>query len=464
MRHKPSIPSAYEPYSRDYIEGIPARRLTLAGRGVYLALCLLCTFTLTIGTVGGILKPAQFWILALDVALCIYLSALFRSNARVLFLIHPIIIVIASQLFTTSFLLLGDGPSYEAVVRQYVDTSTASFQIGPLLRQFGLLDFFKYASLGVVPIYLVPDYLFSERSGDIYYLWQNTFHIALTALVVTLARHWDAIEERHLLPMALFAAVSPSVFDILTIPTRHGVTFFGVFLFFVSYLAVCRSFTAGRLAALTMAVLAILISKAPLLLPVLVFMLADHVLISRTDFTWRNAVMVGGALVSAVLLSGFFVEKTISYFQTISMTGAATFSYTTQLPLIGPIFKYLYAILAPFPWSKARIFVSTGVGYGGNWLLFAMHIASGLIGLYLFMVVIARARVLISADRGLKRSVAYGLIMSLSILAGATGFSGYLSIYYPFLAPLFAHRELQISLLFPVLFAATLEIFMLVAG
>ena len=74
-----------------------------------------------------------------------------------------------------------------------------------------------------------------------------------------------------------------------------------------------------------------------------------------------------------------------------------------------------------------------------------------------------RARTLWTAEPDLKRCVAFGLIMSLSILQGATGFHVYILIYFPFLAPLFAYRQLLVSPLLPIGFVLVLEGVMAVA-
>lgn len=425
---------------------------------------LLVSAAVVVGGVTGLLQPAAFWLLAIDCALCVFLSALFQSRFRVLFWLHPVIIIVSSTLFTKSFLTIGDGAAYESVVRSYLDTSTANLHFGFLIQAFGVLGFFKHASLGVAPIFLIPEYFFDDPGHEIYYLWQNVFHVGLISFVVGLARVWNAVDERYLLPMALFAAVSPAFFELASTPTRHMVTFFGVFLFFVAYKALDRAITPGRLLGLGVAVLAILISKAPLLLPALVFVLADRLLVTRARFDWRALALVVASLAAFVVLGDFFVETTLSYLDKTAKEGAATFSWLTQIPLIGVPVKYVYAILSPFPWWKAANAVNRGAEYGGNWLVFAMHVASGLMGCYIFFLISIRGRRLLRSNLELKRSLIFGLIMSSSIIGGATGFTTYLLIFYPFLAPVLAYRDLQISPLLPIVFVAMLELFMLLYG
>jgi hypothetical protein len=88
-----------------------------------------------------------------------------------------------------------------------------------------------------------------------------------------------------------------------------------------------------------------------------------------------------------------------------------------------------------------------------------MHVLSTLTGLYLFFIVILKWRAILSSDIKLKQLVAFTLIMSLSILKGSTGFHGYLSIYFPMLAPLFTIKQLQINPMLPIYFVIILEVF-----
>ncbi len=149
-----------------------------------------------------------------------------------------------------------------------------------------------------------------------------------------------------------------------------------------------------------------------------------------------------GAIGASFILSDS-LEATIIAYEQIAESGAATFGGLVQWPVIGWVVKYVYAILAPFPWSEAPLFIDWN--YGGNTLLFLMHVLSALSGLYLFLVMIIKYRLIIDSDVGLKKMIIYGLIMSLSILKGSTGFHTYLLIYFPFLAPLFGIKQFRIN-------------------
>lgn len=396
----------------------------------------------------------HFAVLVVDVLFCAYLVSLFRKKYRYLFFLHPLILSISSQLFSTPFLESGDGEAYQAVVAQYLNTRDFIFDASGLLSNLGILEFFKYATLGVVPTYAVPEFFFGNPDDTVYYLWQGTFHVILSALVIMLARIWQVLDGKYLLSMALFAVISPSFFDLGSAPTRHVVTFFGVFLLLVTHLAVVQRLTVTRAIWFAVAAMMVIISKTPLLLPYMIFVAIDLFFIQRIKLN-VTAVLLASVLALGILLMGAYLyEATLAYEET-AKGGAATFSGLTQLPLVGWVVKYVYALLAPFPWSEASLFIATI--YAGNGLLFFMHTLSSLIGIYLFLVIILKWRAIWASDIELKQMIAYGVIMSLSILKGAVGFHTYLLIYFPMLAPLLTVRRFRINPLMPIGIVFSLE-------
>ncbi len=398
-------------------------------------------------------------ILITDLIFCIYLTTLFKSKYRYLFLLHPVILLIASQLYVTPFLDGGDGPAYAAVVAGYIDSSTMGVRLDDLLGYFDLFSLFQNASFGVAPGYVVPEYFFASPADAVYYLWQGTFHVILSTVAITMARLWQAVSDKYLFAMALFAVVSPSFFDLGAVPTRHIVTFISVFFLFIAYVAINQRLSASRLIGLIVGIVLVMISKAPLLLPFFLFVFVDKILLSEASLS-RRLLMLGALTgVGMVLAGGYFLDIFVAY-QEIATTGAATFSDYTQLPLVGWVVKYVYALLSPFPWSEAPYFIANN--YGGNWLLFVMHVLSSLMGLYLFLIMLVHVRSVFYYDPELTRLLVYGLIMSLSILRAATGFHMYLLIYFPFFAPLLAIKKYRVNLIVPLGFVISLEAFILV--
>lgn len=401
-------------------------------------------------------------LLLANVILCLLLVFLIPSKARWLVLAYPVIISISSQLFVTPFTELGDGPAYDAVVRQYFDTLTGVFDWNAWVFQDDILANFKNASFGILPFYYIPERLFVSPSPSDYYLWQSAIHIGLVGIILVLIRFWRVLEKRHFVPMVLFSAIGPSFLDLGAAPTRHVFTFFGVFLFFVSYMALQRALTPGKIIAISASVLIILISKAPLMLPALIFVLLDLLVLNR-HVSKFNLLYIGSALVLGFAYLGrFLFTQTGNYLTGIAIDDVGGMGYLTKVPIIGPIAKFVFALLAPFPWSKAGYFIE--FTYGGNWLLFLVHVGSSLFGIYFFITIALRWRALIShPDMELRQILSYGCIMSLSILAGATAFHVYLLIYFPFFAVLLSYPKLGVHPVMPILAVGALELAMAIA-
>jgi len=396
-------------------------------------------------------------ILVLDLLFCGYLISIFKNKYRFLFMLHPVILAISSQLYTMPFLLTGDGEVWVEVIGNYLDIRTFEFHGNELISDHGLLTFFKSASLGIVPIYAVPEFFFQNPEDAIYYLWQGTFHVFLSGLVVTLAQSWRVLERKYLFSVALFTVIGPSFFDLGVAPTRHILTFFGVYLLLVTHLAVMQRFTLSRLVWYAIAVAVILICKMPLLVPYFIFVLIDMFYIRPFKLKSRNVMLLGIFVLALALMWDTFFEVVVVYNE-ISKTGAG-FSGVNELPIIGWIEKYIYALLSPFPWLKSYSHIE-GI-YSGNWFLFFMHTLSAITGVYLFFVVFLKWRAILSSDIQLKQLVAFALIMSLSILKGTTGFHSYILIYFPMLVPLLTIKQFRINPMLPIGFIIFLEVIML---
>lgn len=408
-------------------------------------------------------ETPRIGILLADATLCLLLAISIRSRFSGLFLLHPALILFSSILFSEPFTSLGDGEAYDAVVKQYIDTSTGTLILTSWVFENDIFSVLKTASFGILPTIFIPEYIFGSSDHEVYYLWQATFHTALVSVAVTLARVWRALDMRHLTPIALYSVMGPSFFDLGATPTRHFVTYFGMLLFLVSYLAIRNRFSLGRALGMTSAISVILLSKAVLIGLVLVFVLTDQFLLSRKQKKATSLLFKGVAIAGVLASWGFMVEKSQQYSSGIATEGAATFGYLANIPLVGIVFKFIFALLSPFPWRKAGFFIETT--YGGNWLLFLSHVGSSLFGTYLFVLLLLRWRSLLRHPNvELRIILLFGVVMSLSILGGATGFHTYLLIYFPFLSTVLAWPKLKIPALLPFTFVAFVEASMLVVG
>lgn len=397
-------------------------------------------------------------IVGLDVFLCLYIMSMFREKMSVFFMLHPIILIIISSYYLSSFLDIGDGPSYYAVVHQYFDSNTMRFQGYHIYEAYGLLGFFKYANLGAVPVIILPEYIYGNISDKVYYLWQGLINLFFVVLVVRIVLDWRVYKKKEVLIMALFSAVSPSFFDLGGALTRHIITFFGIFLLFFTHHALVKRITFERLFWYVISFVVVLVSKAPLLLPYLIYVILDILYLRKGGFDKIKMTQLVVILFMIIYLGEYLFETTNLYLDGTANTGAATFSGLTRIPIIGWIVKYVYALLSPFPWSKYVLYLKDL--YAGNVLLFVMHVMSALTGMYLFVIILFRWKSINNSDYWFKSIVYYPLVMSTSILAGSTGFHTYLLIYFPILSPLILYKEYRMNLLIPIAIIALLEAFM----
>ena len=398
-------------------------------------------------TLTGVPEASIF---AVDLLFCAYLSSLFRKKIRYVFLLHPFILLFSDLFYSAPFLELGDGGDYQLVVAQYGDFGGFS----SIFESLTILDALKYMSLGVAPIFDVPPYLYGAPDSGVYYLWQGCFYVMLVAACVTLAKSWRVISSEYLLLIALFSVVSPSFYDMGVAPTRHFVTYISVFLFYVSFVATYQKFSLFRLICVIFSLILVVVSKFPLIIPILIFSVYYAFFEQGVVSTSKKLLVILALIGSLAIGYDSFIAKLIEYSE-ISSIGAASFSGLVGIPVLGIFFKYLYALLAPFPWQNAMAYIDTI--YGGNGFLFFMHMLSSLSGIYFFARLILYGKPLLTGYPAIRPPIVYGLIMSASILFGATGFHVYLLIYFPFFAPLLAVKRYQISIMFPVFFVILVE-------
>ncbi len=400
-----------------------------------------------------------FSIFIVDLFFCLYLCSIFTHKLRYVFLLHPFFLWISGQLFSVPFIELGDGPAYKFVINNYINDPDMLVSTSVSM---GMIETFKYASLGIAPVFGIPEYFYGAPESNVYFLWQGCFHIILVAACVTLAKVWRVVRDEYLFVVALFAVVSPSFCEFVVAPTRHVVTFASIFLFYISFIAIIQRVTLSRLGALLAAVLLVIISKFTLLIPILLFCMY-YILFESAgkSISKSKKILIFTALICAVSLGYEIFSTKISEYGVNSLSGANTFSGIVAIPVLGIFFKYLYALLAPFPWHEAPIFIDTT--YGGNHLMFVMHMLSSLTGIYFFVRLLFYGKPLLKQYLDLRPMVMFAFIMSLSILMGSTGFHMYLSIYFPFLAPLFLIKTFRLSYYVPLVFVIVVEVVYAVA-
>lgn len=422
-------------------------------------------FILTAVTVGVLVlfgsAPVAAVVLA-DLLVAAYLTTIFRAQRfSFMFLLHPLLVLISSQFFAgSSYLDGGDAAAYGEIASEIIEVGPQSYIEGTYSQYHNVVATIKVASLGVVPSYYLPERLFGTPSASVYYIFQAFFHIYLCSLAASIILSWRSVDPKIIFAIILFAAISPTFFELGVAPTRHYVTFFGLLLLIMSHLALIQRFSIGRLIGWIVGIMVILISKAPYFLPYIVYILFLQLISSSESAnrrSWYTVFLVIGSLIFATALYPYLFFIGMEYLPRINEGMSIVSSDIMSIPIIGWFVKYIYALLSPFPWSDAAYFISTN--YSGNTFLFVMHAFSSLTGVYLLFVLLIKWKMIWHGERDIKLISLYGVVMSLSILAGAPGFHGYLSIFFPFLAPVLLYKRLRVPLLYPLAFIIAAEIF-----
>jgi len=434
--------------------GITAPQPISANRRKTFTAAFMATLLASTAVLFGLRDFPETSILLVDTLFCSFCAYAFAHRLRYLFLLHPIVVWILSQFYETSFLSLGDGEAYFAVTKSHLLFYTGT-DIFDYIQNLILSANFKELYLGFIPNILIPDYLYGAPSDTVYFYWQACFHTILVSVCLLLAKQWCVLRDEYLFFIILFAVISPSFFELGNAPTRHYFTFFSVLLFYLSFNAIAQSFTLQKFIWLFVSIASVAVSRTVYLIPIALYCAYYLISVHGDGISKvKKHLMMACLVVLAISSFSYFYDQALSY-SDISKAGAGTFGFLANTPFLSIIAKYVFALFSPFPWQKASYFIATI--YGGNSLQFAMHVFSALTGLYFFTRIIMYARPLFRLRPDVKSPVLYGLIMSLSILGGSTGFHSYLLIFFPFFAPLFAIRPYQVSWVVPVGIAVGVE-------
>lgn len=411
--------------------------------------CLLLTISIAI---FQIISNANAAFLSVDVLFCAFLMSQFTNKARIFFMIHPPALLLIWQFYSDGvyFQSLGDGDIYYEVVRSYLPFYTA----GSWSDVVGNVPNYEVRSLyiGMIPNIIVPDYYYPNAPDSAYFFWQATFFVVLMSGITLLAKYLRIFRDDMLFAIVLFSIISPSFLVNTVVPHRHYVTFCSVVVVYVSVEALFRKFNIVGLVALLVGLGGIFLSKAAYFAP-----LGGYIALriwASGSLTMQHVVLFAplvfglGALALSMDLFFGYSEHRVT-----SVSTAANFG---GVPLANDAFKILGAFLAPFPWLKYSDHLPN---FGGNGLIFLLHMLSCLTGLYLFFVVIGYRKEILARQSIHRYSTLYALVMSSSILWGAAGFHGYLSIFFPFFAPLLQERRYRIYYGLPIIFVFVAEFF-----
>lgn len=383
---------------------------------------------------------------------CLYCALSFKSNFRFYFLLYPLLVIIIFPFYKQPFCDLGDGISYFGATRSYLPFYNGTGNVDKIFELIETINL-KILYIGFIPNILIPDYLYAEPSESVYYYWQSCLHVIYVSICLVLAKKWKVLPEDYLLPLVLFAVISPSFFEIGNAPTRHFMTFFSILLFYTSINSAIKSITFSKIIILLISLILIIVSKIGYLVPVIGYSIYRILSANSINKIYKYIMVIIIVIITILLLPFFY--KLLYAFNENKLGGAATFSFLVGIPILSVLSKYIYALLAPFPWQEASLFIDTI--YGGNWIHFTLHVISSLTGIYFFAIIILHFKSIMRSNKEIKDLVLFGLIMSSTILVGQTGYHGYLSIFFPFFAPLFAVRNFKIPIWSTILIALLFE-------
>ena len=417
----------------------------------YLLFIITSFFTLIIFNFNATLS-----IILSQVVICVFFVSILRTKLAFVILLFPVISFLISEGYTDSFTTLGDGKPYVGVSEQFQEeylNNTDNF-ITEIKEKSTVRNIFYFHYLGTLPTILLPKYIFSQPLEETeYYLFQQYVFLFLMSLLFYLSTYWKIFTFSTLQIIFIFLLVSPTFFELGSAITRHYLTFFSVFLFYISYHGLINNKSIFKFITSLISILLIFLGKPGYLILLILYV----IILNLKNITKTKLYIIVGSLALLLvylepiikIISGYLIRTSVST-NSVSFGNGLFFS----LPL-----KLIAAILSPFPWYKFYMFSHI---YGDNFLLFIFHIFSSLFGLWIFMRLFIYNKKLFRISEELRSLLIFGLVMSTSIFAGQIGFHGYLSIFFPFFAPLILIKKYNISLIFPVMIAFGLNIVMLI--
>ncbi|QJW91175.1 hypothetical protein HNV11_18225 [Spirosoma taeanense] len=310
----------------------------------------------------------------------------------------------------------------------------------------------KYLNLGFLPTALVPRIFYEFPSSQDYQLIQSLLHLQFALIILYFSLKWQVLSKQNLLAVILFILISPGFMTVIAYPTRHYLTFFSMFLCFISFESLMIKQSLIKLIGLITGIILLFFIKVALIIFIAIYFIYR---IYKEAFSLKLifAILSPAVLIGIYELYSYtnslynssFYEKQIGVMENVYLG-----------PLL-PLYKYVMAIVSPFPWYKYSVVVDT-IAYGGNWVLLLAYIPTAIIGLYIFLRMIVYNVKIMRLNIETSKLFLFGIIMSLSLLGGDTGFNVYVIVCMPFFAPLLLIKEYNISIKWPILALVVLNV------
>jgi hypothetical protein len=382
--------------------------------------------------------------------ICIYFISRLKTKLSLLILLFPLITFILSEGYKEPFSDIGDGPAYTELSYNFQEAhldNKIDF-IDQLKNDIISLIFYGHF-IGAFPVRLGADIFFGQKVEEkTYYLFQQYWFLILISFLFLLTIKWEIFSFSTLQIIFLFILVSPTFFDLGNAITRHYLTFFSVFLFYISFIGLIKKIHYSKFIFLGLSLILIFLGK----LGYIPFLLISSLIIIWPKLKPTKKIYFSLSALTVFLVSWPLIIELNNKYQELYLVGGNTISSNGLLAI--PI-KIMMSILGAFPWYNPSIHYYV---YGGNYLFFYFHIISALFGLWIFLRLVLYFKKILKINDELKNLILFGTIMSVTILFGSAGFHGYLSIFFPFFAPLILVKRYNINLFIPILISILLNI------
>jgi hypothetical protein len=411
---------------------------------------------------GYELLTSTITFILLDFVLAIYLTSLFHSKYKYLFLIHPIFLLLSSYGFEIPFADIGVGFTY---------ITTFDILVNPLFyghdsvstycdSRDNIFGFCK-VYFGIFPIIWLPTFLYGHTLEMTLYYSMGLFNMLFVAIAVYISQFFHILNKKTLLIISLYATVSPTFFEINSTLHRYELLFLGLFLFLLAYIGLIKQKKStfnkiGLAFVLFISILCIGYSKPQLFLVLLLFVFIEQVssnripIFSRIYNNFEKKLLLG--LFILVVQSLAFLVIPGEYAPASNFGGHLT--NIVDIPLLGFIVRVVYAILSPFPWIN---FTQWEL-YGYNSVFLIIHMLSSFLASWLIISTFFRIGLILKSLDNDKTIIIFGISIIASLMFSAVGFNVYLAPALPFLAVILLKKSYRVPIVYPMGFILLMEI------
>ncbi len=410
-----------------------------------------------------------FSILFIDILFSLFLIYHFSENkGSFLFLLHPIILLILSVSIDNIWFANGDGLAHQVEANRVMEIGFLN-RINEISLEFNTtnpLFLSKYLSLGALPSFTLPSILYFNPPQQVYIISQSLILYILLSFYLPIIIQWNIFNTRILFYYYLFLSIAPSLLVFTYAPHRHFVTQFSLFVLFSSHYAIKLKFSFSTLLFFFIGIILMILSKPAYILLYFAFVILERLLIVE-----NNTVSLRARKISLLFFVTFLIfislnNQIFDYFnegqESISersqiATNTLVGSSFQNLPIINIFFKYILALLSPFPYSKFNYFIQEI--FGGSWLHFILHVLSSITGFYLFLCILLNLKKIRYLPNSVKSSLLFGLLISAGIMGGVQSYHNYITPSFVFLTPILFYPDFNIRAIYPISLIIFIELF-----